>query len=101
MQNKSAFNFKPNLLKNALRLRRVMDREVLSGVRSRGIAKAPPHGEHPFDVRWVLLNGHPPARSRQKRGGKVKKSHSNVDSILGLSSFVLSVLPLFSVVRSS
>ena len=31
-------------------LDRVMNRGVLSGVRSRGIAKAPLHGEHPFDV---------------------------------------------------
>ena len=48
MQNKSATDFKPNLLKNTLQC--VMDREVLGGFRSCGIAKAPPHGEFPFDV---------------------------------------------------
>ena len=48
MQNKSATCFKPNLLKNTWK--RVVDREVLSGVRRRGIAKAPLHGGHAFDV---------------------------------------------------
>ena len=32
-------------------LDRVTNRGVLSGVRSRGIAQAPLHGEHPVDVR--------------------------------------------------